>query len=103
MVDLLIRSCDQTDATAKIRYPTSFFLGHTSAEYLTSAFRKATEGIMQMKILQVSMDGPNINLATRKNLEHPTPIAIYWTLEAADSMVLPTCAEYVHLTGSVCF
>ncbi|XP_077511308.1 uncharacterized protein LOC144121784 [Amblyomma americanum] len=68
-MDVLIRYWDQTDATVKTRYLTSCFLGHTCAEDLSVAFRKATEGIKQMKILQVSMDGPNVNLKFLRSLK----------------------------------
>lgn len=44
-----------------MRYITSCFLVYTCAEGLAVAFRKATEGIKQLKI-QVSVDGPNISV-----------------------------------------
>ncbi|XP_065306041.1 uncharacterized protein [Dermacentor albipictus] len=59
-MDVLVRYCDLADATVKTRYLTSCFLGHTCSEDLTLAFKKATEDIKH-KILQVSMDGPNVN------------------------------------------
>ncbi|CAN7981862.1 unnamed protein product [Ixodes pacificus] len=68
-MNVLVRYWDQTDATVKTRYLTSCFLGHTCAEEFASAFRKGTEVIKQTKILQVSMDGPNVNLKFLRSLK----------------------------------
>ncbi|XP_075556329.1 uncharacterized protein LOC142588454 [Dermacentor variabilis] len=67
-MDVLVRYCDSADATVKTRYLTSCFLGHTCSEDLTLAFKKATEDIKH-KILQVSMDGPNVNLRFLRSLK----------------------------------
>ncbi|CAN7990687.1 unnamed protein product [Ixodes hexagonus] len=48
-MDVLIRYWDQTDATVKMRYLTSCFLGHTCAADLASALKKGTECIKQSK------------------------------------------------------
>lgn len=44
-------------------------MGHTCAEDLASAFGKATEELKQAKILQVSMDGPNVNMKFLRSLK----------------------------------
>ncbi|KAH8038179.1 hypothetical protein HPB51_024710 [Rhipicephalus microplus] len=43
-------------------------MGHTCAEDLASAFRQAVEEIKGSKILQVSMDGPNVNFKFLRSL-----------------------------------
>ncbi|KAH8040727.1 hypothetical protein HPB51_012042 [Rhipicephalus microplus] len=69
-MDVLVRYWDDTtDGTVKTQYLTSCFSGHTCAEDLASAFRKATEELKQAKILQVSMDGPNVNLKFLRSLK----------------------------------
>lgn len=69
-MDVLVRYWDDTtDGIVKTQYLTSCFLGHTCAEDLASAFRKATEEIKQAKILQVSMDGPNVNMKFLRSLK----------------------------------
>ncbi|KAH8033255.1 hypothetical protein HPB51_008654 [Rhipicephalus microplus] len=59
-MDALIRYWDAADDSVKTRYLTFCFMGHTCAEDLASAFRQAVEEIRGSKILQVSMDGPNV-------------------------------------------
>ncbi|KAH8033685.1 hypothetical protein HPB51_015307 [Rhipicephalus microplus] len=60
-MDVLIRYWDAADDSVKTRYLTSCFMGHTCTEDLASAFRQAVEEIKGSKILQVSMDGLNVN------------------------------------------
>lgn len=43
------------------RYLTSAFLGHTTAEHLKLKFDEATQHIDVKKLVQISMDGPNVN------------------------------------------
>ena len=40
---------------------TSLFLGHTTAKDLKKKFEEATEQLDMKKLLQISMDGPNVN------------------------------------------
>ncbi|KAH8038463.1 hypothetical protein HPB51_001636 [Rhipicephalus microplus] len=68
-MDVLIRFWDPADDVVKTSYLTSCFLGHTRAEDLAAAFKKATENIEPAKILQLSMDGPNVNLKLLKSLK----------------------------------
>ncbi|KAH8020386.1 hypothetical protein HPB51_001019 [Rhipicephalus microplus] len=68
-MDVLITFWDPADDVVKTRYLTSCFLGHTRAEDLAAAFKKATENIEPAKILQLSMDGPNVNLKLLKSLK----------------------------------
>ena len=43
------------------RYLTSLFLGHTTAKDLKKKFEEAAEQLDMKKLLQISMDGPNVN------------------------------------------
>lgn len=65
-MDVLVR---YWDGCVKTRYLTSCFLGHSCAEDLASALRSATQEMSQTKILQVSMDGPNVNLKLLRSLK----------------------------------
>ncbi|XP_049275212.1 uncharacterized protein LOC125759844 [Rhipicephalus sanguineus] len=68
-MDVLIRYWDAADDSMKTRYLTSCFMGHTCAEDLASAFRQAVQEIKGSKILQVSMDGPNVNFKFLRSLK----------------------------------
>ncbi|KAH6944218.1 hypothetical protein HPB50_002348 [Hyalomma asiaticum] len=68
-MDVLIRYWDAADDSMKTRYLTSCFLDHTCAEDLASAFRKAVQEIKGSKILQVSMDGSNVNFKFLRSLK----------------------------------
>ena len=43
------------------RYLTSLFPGHTTAKDLKKKFEEATEQLDLKKLIQISMDGPNVN------------------------------------------
>ena len=43
------------------RYITSLFLGHTTAKDLKKKFKETTEQLDLKKLIQISMDGPNVN------------------------------------------
>ena len=49
------------DGEVKSRCLSSRFLGHTIAKDLKRAFEECTEKLNLKKLIQVSMDGPNIN------------------------------------------
>nr|XP_050024822.2 uncharacterized protein LOC126519248 [Dermacentor andersoni] len=61
-MDVLVRFWSDAEGSVKTRYLTSCFLGRTRAEELVSAFKSATDGLSRSKILQISMDGPNVNM-----------------------------------------
>lgn len=48
---------------------TSCFLGRTRAEELVSAFKSATDVLSQTRILQISMDGPNVNMKFLRDIK----------------------------------
>ncbi|KAH8022063.1 hypothetical protein HPB51_021515 [Rhipicephalus microplus] len=68
-MDVLFRYWDAADDSMKTRYLTSCFMGHTCAEDLASAFHQAVEEIKGSKILQVSMDGPNVHFKFLRSLK----------------------------------
>lgn len=51
------------------RYYTSAFLGHTRSHDLIEAFTDNINKKMLTKIIQISMDGPNVNLRFLKDLQ----------------------------------
>lgn len=58
-MDVHIRFC--INDTVKTRYLTSVFLGRATSEDLLRAFTGALQELSQKKMLQISMDGPNVN------------------------------------------
>ncbi|CAN7940621.1 unnamed protein product [Ixodes hexagonus] len=51
------------------RYYTSVFMGHSTAEDIQGKLLSALEPLPLEKILQISMDGPNVNLKFFKNFQ----------------------------------
>ena len=49
------------DSEVKSRYLSSGFSGHTTAKDLKRAFEECTEKLDLKTLIQVSMDGPNVN------------------------------------------
>ena len=49
------------DGEVKSRYLSSGFLRHTTAKDLKRAFEECTEKLDLKNVIQVSMDGPNVN------------------------------------------
>ena len=49
------------DGEVKSRYLSSGFLGHTTAKDLKRVFEECTENSDLKNLIQVSMDGPNVN------------------------------------------
>ena len=58
-MDVHIRSW--FDGQVMSRYLTSQFMGHATADDVVAHFRSALEGLHLNHILQISMDGPNVN------------------------------------------
>ncbi|XP_065298163.2 uncharacterized protein [Dermacentor albipictus] len=61
-MDVLARFWSDAEGSGKTRYLMSCFLGRMRAEELVSAFKSATDGLSRSKILQISIDGPNVNM-----------------------------------------
>ncbi|XP_048512809.1 uncharacterized protein LOC125501482 [Athalia rosae] len=68
-MDIAIRFWDVEKNEVSTRYLTSLFLGHTTAQDLMDAFTNNLPKDLLKKILQVSMDGPNVNLKFVKDLQ----------------------------------
>ncbi|XP_070554389.1 uncharacterized protein [Ptychodera flava] len=49
------------DEKVKTLYYSSSFMGHATAEDMVEHFDECTEGLNKRKMLQISMDGPNVN------------------------------------------
>lgn len=60
-MDVNVRFWDEEKEEVITRYLTSSFLGRSRATDLLSSFIEVTKGIPKSKILQISMDGPNVN------------------------------------------
>ena len=61
-MDLCVRYWDVNKSRAATRYFDSLFLGHATANDLQSSFTSLLNDQILSKIVQVSMDGRNINL-----------------------------------------
>ena len=61
-MDLCVHYWDANKSRTATRYFDSSFLGHTTANNLQSSFTSLLNDQILLKIVQVSMDGPNINL-----------------------------------------
>ena len=68
-MDICLRYWDKLNDQVTSRYFTSAFLGHATANDLLKAFLESLKPLMLRKILQVSMDGPNVNLKMIKDFE----------------------------------
>ena len=60
-MDLIVRFWDNNKKRVQVRYFDSGFLGHTEAKQLQEKFHELTEKLIPTKLIQISMDGPNIN------------------------------------------
>jgi len=67
-MDLMIRYWEEKDQSVKVRYLQSSYLGHSTSHDLLEHFSKSTESLDPSKMIQVSMDGPNVNLKFLKEL-----------------------------------
>ncbi|KAK3925252.1 N-lysine methyltransferase KMT5A-A [Frankliniella fusca] len=68
-MDVAIRFWSASTDEVSTRYLTSEFLGHTTADDLRKAFLSSLKPFNIHKLLQVSMDGPNVNLKFIRELE----------------------------------
>ncbi|CAN7985972.1 unnamed protein product [Ixodes hexagonus] len=67
-MDVYIRFWNSSHKVAT-RYYTSVFMGHSTAEDIQGKLLSALEPLPLEKILQISMDGPNVNLKFFKNFQ----------------------------------
>lgn len=68
-MDLNVRFWDDSKNEVVTRYMTSKFLGRSRATELHAAFKEGLGNIPLNKLLQVSMDGPNVNWALLRELK----------------------------------
>ncbi|XP_063221071.1 uncharacterized protein LOC134530286 [Bacillus rossius redtenbacheri] len=71
-MDLSARFWDISQNRVCSRYVTSVFLHHTTAEDLLKAIKAGLEDLDFLKIIQLSMDGPNVNFKLLKLLAEDT-------------------------------
>lgn len=76
-MDLVVRYWDCKSDEVATRYLTSNFLGHACASDLLKAFMSAITdlGLRCERIIQISMDGPNVNFAFLKDFEKTMNVA----------------------------
>ena len=60
-MDIVVRYWDDKTNQVSTRYLTSSFMRHSSAEDVLSAFKDGISELPLHSIMQVSMDGPNVN------------------------------------------
>lgn len=60
-IDVHVRFWDSEKQCVETRYLKSEFLGHCNAAELLKKLHEATENLNDQNILQISMDGPNVN------------------------------------------
>ncbi|XP_055620811.1 uncharacterized protein LOC129765028 [Toxorhynchites rutilus septentrionalis] len=68
-MDLNVRFWDEEKKEVVTRYMTSMFLGRSRATDLHAAFKEGLGNIPLNKLLQVSMDGPNVNWSFLRELK----------------------------------
>jgi len=70
-MDIVVRFWNDETNRVSTRYLTSAFLGHSTSVDLLNAFTTSVAGqnLNMKKMLQVSMDGPNVNLAFLRELK----------------------------------
>lgn len=67
-MDHIIRFFDIEKNIVVSQYLGSQFLGHATADDLLKAYMEATKRLEQNKLIQISMDGPNVNLKFHRDL-----------------------------------
>lgn len=68
-MDLFIRFFDINDNRVHTRYYNSVFLGRATAQHLLDGFSNGIIPLSKKNLLQVSMDGPSVNLSFIKMLD----------------------------------
>ena len=60
-MDLIIRFWDNNKKIVQVSYFDFGFLGHTRAKQLPEKFHELTEKLIPTRLIQISMDRPNVN------------------------------------------
>lgn len=61
-MDLIIRYWPENCSEVQVRYLNSVFLGHSTAQDLFESFIAGSSDLDLLNLLQISIDGPNVNL-----------------------------------------
>lgn len=69
-MDLCVRYWCVNTNTVATRYVTSVFLGRQTADNLVDSFLEGLADLDRKRLLQVSMDGPNVNISFLKKLKN---------------------------------
>lgn len=67
-MDLIIRYWPESCSEVQVRYLTSLFLGHSTAQDLFENFISGCGDLELSNLLQISIDGPNVNLKFLKEM-----------------------------------
>ncbi|XP_065641075.1 uncharacterized protein LOC124818972 [Hydra vulgaris] len=68
-MDLLIRYWNEEKMQVEVRYWDSSFMGHSTSLDLVNHFNEKISDINISKIVQVSMDGPSVNLKFHRDIQ----------------------------------
>lgn len=68
-LDVNVRFWDSSDNNVKTVYFTSAFLGRTTASHLLEALLESSKPLDLKKLIQLSMDGPNVNKKLFKDIQ----------------------------------
>jgi len=68
-LDVYIRFWDDNANEVSCRYYNSAFLGHTTSNDLLKALKMSLEPLDLQRLLQISMDGPNVNIKMFKDFK----------------------------------
>lgn len=69
-MDIAVRFWSESKGEVHTSFFSSAFLGHAKAVDLLNAFKEQLSHLNLKHLLQVSMDGPNVNLKFQKDLKH---------------------------------
>lgn len=62
-MDIWIRYFDDINGEVRSEYLTSIFLGHSRSSDILKSVKESVSSIDLSKLMQISMDGPNVNLS----------------------------------------
>jgi len=68
-MDIVVRFWDPSTNAVATRYLTSVFLGHATASDLEKKFKEGLGSLPLTKLMQISMDGPSVNLKFLDNMK----------------------------------
>jgi hypothetical protein len=69
-MDIVVRFWDSSTNAVNTRYLSSVFHGHATAAVLEQMLKEGLAPLSEKKVIQVSMDGPNVNLKLLESLRN---------------------------------